>query len=303
MLLNEDSAWSRIQDDIINGDINDLKFNLKIMKIDINKNFPMKAETNINNTISLDERFVLVSGPTLLIFAIMYEQFEIFKFLLNHPLIDRTKASENGVMPIHIACLIKPYIFLEELIKFDDVQTKIDEPCGLSKIPNSLSMHKPSSNAFHIACSNNRYVQVMLLIMPLPSPIDNPHAVHDPIDVNSLTTMGNSAMHIAVCNKSLTLAYILQIFHIDLTIQNSRNQRAIDLVNEKINYEYLNEWKDILNFNNFSFVQSFEILNILKSGLDPINFLNYTVYDEISELREQIQNLKKEIEYLKKQSK
>lgn len=131
--------------------------------------------------VSKKIRIPTLRGPTPLIFAILCEQTEIVKYL-----IERKKArmdiAVDGLLPIHFACIVGLKSIVEMIL--DKAPEQINSKNALGYTP------------LHIACSNE-HLQIVLMLIKRGAA------------VNCIAHNGNTPLHVAMRNSDTRIAEVL----------------------------------------------------------------------------------------------
>ncbi|EAY02601.1 hypothetical protein TVAG_260610 [Trichomonas vaginalis G3] len=264
---------------IQSGTLDDFKL-LGIGSSDINRSLSISSSVKIVNK-SKKYPFREITSPTIVVLAILCEREDILEYILDN-LNPNLSIYVNGWHPIHYAACTSSYKCMQLLLKVQYIQENIDIPIIPSfKIETDPSYH---TTALHIAVTNHRYAQVLLLTSPLPDIIytDAGKKINniEPSEFESanifqLSLQGNSALHIATKIKDVDLVRILLIAGADPNMVNHNNITSTNLA-KSLDYR---EIQEILKNNDIGEVDFYE------KYFEPLDFHNMTKdnYDENSE--------------------
>ncbi|EAX87723.1 hypothetical protein TVAG_436150 [Trichomonas vaginalis G3] len=168
--------------------------------------------------------FPFITDPTPIVLCILCEQSQTLKYLLEKYKVDLFQYVGEWA-PIHYACCTESYECLAIMLKNKSFQQKIDIPI-LSSI-NETNDFK--TTALHVAVTNKRYSQVILLTQNLIYAkattalefLNQNIPTISHIDQKSMS--GNTALHIAVYLKDLEMCKILISGEANPNIENDEN--------------------------------------------------------------------------------
>ena len=179
--------------------------------------------------------FVVITNPTLLVYSILCEKPEIVEYFLFEKNANPLKYVDKWA-PIHFAAATSDHRSLIILLRMKIVQENIDIPIIDEKENNGLF-----STALHVAVTNGRYYQTILLSNSLPGVIeDNTLKDYSLADISDnqpanplqLSSNGNSVLHIAAYKNDWEMIQILLNVCPDLEIKNTKGKTAIDVARE-----------------------------------------------------------------------
>ena len=315
LLLNQPMPfiWERIANAIKTGSLQDLK-KCCIGKSEINSLFPNFMKLDPVPAINKTANYFSFTGLTILEYAILCEQVEIIKYLVEKKKPDFSVASFDGFKAVHIASLIKETSILEYLLKKPEFLKTLSDPI-VDPYDKSINIES-TTNALHAACSNSLYKTVLLLAYTNPQ-IEEDFESEDEIvykkiiDINSLTTNHSSCLHIAVTNKDYKLAYLLTSLDININLQDSNQKTALDYINDWPESSIKEKWLEL--FDNSIPKNSLEnIISCINENkdftiIDPYNLPNMDEDQEnlrllVTQLTEKVKELNQKVEQLQKGS-
>lgn len=204
-----------------------------IGKNDIDRPFIAENEIEVINKSNVYP-FPSIKHPTIVIYTILCEQPEILQYILEtkHPNLFQYV---NGWAAIHYAACTKDPECMKVLLKYQSIQENIDFPI-IDPI-NAPEGH--FTTALHVATTNLRHPQVLLLTQPLQSieydgnfsKIDTNanHFKYKSANVLQKSSIGNMPIHIAVRQNNWDLCQILLAAYFDVTVLNDKGQTPIDI--------------------------------------------------------------------------
>lgn len=152
-----------VADAIVGGKLDAFK-KCCVGKNDINRRLLPHKELKAKPAHNPEERYINIRGPTMLMYAILCEQEEIVEYILDNKSPDVGKEVE-GYNCVHLAAMIKDPRCLKLLLQHEWVQENINEPI---KLPGTNQKEGEGTTALHVAVSNRRYANVILLIDDMP---------------------------------------------------------------------------------------------------------------------------------------
>ena len=251
--------------------------------------------------------------PTPLIYAIVCEQAEILEYFLETTQPDLS-ISCNGWKPIHFASYCKDPKILRILLRMDYIQQNVDAPI----IERGAKSSGRCTTALHIAVSNHRHAQALLLTQSFPAvefgldgkrilSSDSPIAddsTRQPANPIQLTTSGNAPLHIAAFTNDWDMCQILLNVSDDNYILNCDEKTPIDIARER----GYNELAQKLEENDPESVE--ELMERYLSGLIRTNQYQNTnpasreavddLKDAIAELEKTVKELNNRLSVLEK---
>lgn len=287
---------------IQNGTLDDF-IALGIGSSDINHNLSISSSIKI---VSRSKKcpFKEISCPTIVILAILCERNDILSYILDN-LNPNLSISVNGWYPIHYAACTGDYKCMQTLLKVQYIQEHIEIPI----IPSFNVDADPSyyTTALHIAVTNHRHAQVLLLTSPLPDIIYTDSGVKShtkipsefqPANIYQLSLQGNSALHIATKIADSDLVRILLLAGADPELVNKNNVNSIQLANSL----GLIEIYEILNTQNIGDTDFYEkyydhidFQNMNKDDEEEdekdTSKISYASKSEVSELQEELNRM------------
>ena len=177
--------------------------------------------------------FPTIQSPTPLIYAILCEQDEILEYLLETKQPDLSKRV-NGWAPIHFAACLSSSDCLRVLLRYEYIQENIDIPVETHLISQPGNI----TTALHIATTNRRHENVILLTQDLPTivydgtgkKIEGIEVIpHQPANPSQLTASGNAPLHIAARQNDWDMCQIILNASDDSTIKNQEGKTAEDI--------------------------------------------------------------------------
>lgn len=247
--------------------------------------------------------FVVITNPTLLVYSILCEQPEIVEYLLFEKNASPLKYVDKWA-PIHFAAATSDHRSLSILLRMKVVQENIDIPIIDEKGNNGLA-----STALHIAVTNGRYYQTILLSNPLPGIIeDNTLRDYSLTDISDnqpanplqLSSNGNSVLHIAAYRNDWEMVQILLNICPDLEIKNTKGKTAIDIAREN-GYDQLVKNMIKFEFNDIDyFIKKYSGKSNKKKRYS--NARKKRLIKNIASMTATVQQLLKRVEELEKES-
>lgn len=234
-----------VVDSILAGDLAALK-KCCIGKNDINRHLLPHKELRPNPRYNRDQRYLNLKGPTILMFAILCEQDEIVEYLLDakNP---NVSIKVEGYNCLHLASMIKDPRCLKLLLQHKWIQENIDEPVDF---PGANAKEDEKTTALHVAVSNRRYANAILLLDHLPKPrwkhslnktpnleqlnekenLEEEETIErHPAFINQKSAAGLVPLYIAVFLNDYKMVRILLFFKADPTILCSKDITPIHL--------------------------------------------------------------------------
>jgi hypothetical protein len=225
-------------------------------KKDINRRLLPHRELDPVPKYNPKEHYIKIKGPTMTMLAILCEQDEILKFILENKQPDLSICVE-GYQAHHLAAMTKDYRCLQLLIQYEWVQQNIDsrvELTGLTAQPGW------ETTALHCAVSNRRIHNIFLLICEFPEwkvlpeakqfrpgkPGTAPAATEDaPADTASVqrctyqaahidkkSASGSTPLYIAIYLQDVKMVHILLSAGADVSIAAKNGKTCEQLANE-----------------------------------------------------------------------
>jgi ankyrin repeat protein len=225
---------------IQNGDIESIK-DMKLTPADINRRLFLHHRIPVVNQ-SEHYFFPELIDPTSVTYAIACEQVDILDYFIENLSPDFSIPC-NGWYPIHFAAYCQDPMILRLLLKFEYVQQNIDIPI-IETQENSFG-HK--TTALHIAVSNQRHGQVIMLTQDLPvikfniyskrilekdSPVSDDSSMQS-ANAAQLATSGNSSLHIAAYKNDWDMCQILLNAYSENQILNTREQTPCEVARSR----------------------------------------------------------------------
>ncbi|OHS99525.1 hypothetical protein TRFO_34029 [Tritrichomonas foetus] len=185
--------------------------------------------------------FQVIRAPTPLIYTILCEQDELLKYLLEVKVPDLS-VRVNGWAPIHYAACTHGHKCLELLLKYEYIQQNIDMP--VEEPPGIQIQEGRATTALHIASTNRRHANALLLTLDLPAPTfdgngnkidpdsENEIEYHQPANALQMSAYGNMPLHIAARQKDWDMCQILLHASDDATVRNEKGNTPADIARE-----------------------------------------------------------------------
>ena len=221
---------------IQNGDIEELE-KICLRHSDANRPFSIIQDVKII-TPSKKCPFRIIHSPTILVLSILSEQPKILQYIL-----DKLKPDlnyrVNGWTPLHYACCTGSYECLQILLQYEFIQENIDQPVIDLNSTNSDPSY--ATTALHIAVSNHRHAQAILLTSELPDILYGPtgdklespkQSEYQSTNLDQLSSHGSSALHIAAKINDSDMIKILIFAGADTNIMDSHDRTPLDLVKD-----------------------------------------------------------------------
>ena len=206
--------------------------------IDVNR--PLLPNVEIELTEEQNSPFRSVKSVNAVVLSILFQRPEILKyFIYNYPI--DFNFQYNGWTPLHFAASTKDHRCLQVLLQHEYIQKHIDAP-----VVNMLQKPFPLdqfTTALHIAVTNKRHAQAILLTTDLPAievgadgskikPIKD-NSRNQPANASKLSAFGNSPLHIAAFLNDWDMCQIILNATDDPYIQNSNGETPIDIAKKK----------------------------------------------------------------------
>ena len=221
-----------------NGDVDALK-ELGLRNNEANR--PLTITQNVKIiTPSKKCPFRMIHAPTILILSILCEQPKMLQFILDNFKPD-LNYRVNGWSPLHYSCCTGSYECLQILLQYQFIQENIDQPVIE---PNTKSDDSNFTTALHIAVTNHRHAQVILLTSELPNIIYGPNgeklespkpSEYQSTNIDHLSAHGSSALHIAAKTNDKDMVKILINAGADTNVTDSHNRTPLQLAQSSDN--------------------------------------------------------------------
>ncbi|KAI5488673.1 histone-lysine N-methyltransferase family [Trichomonas vaginalis G3] len=215
--------------------------------------------------------FPFVRGPTPLVFSILYQRTDIFKYFL----IEKNASLDvkvNGLYPIHYACAVGKLDIMQIILGTEKGRSQVNLPNDYFYTP------------LHLAAANSN-LQVVLLLLSYGSQVNLSASTQKP-------ETKNSPLHVAMCNTDTQVVEALLSKGADLNALNAENETPMKTAEFFHNEQMV---KFLQNYQNgTTTIRSFEIL--CKEYLDENTESNES--EKIKQMAEQIRILKSKIENL-----
>ena len=205
-----------------------------ISKSDVNRPLSFSREYIVKNNSNIYP-FPRIKNPTLVVYSILCEQPEILLYLCE------TKSPNllqkvNGWAPIHYAACTASPECMRVLLKFQVIQESIDFPVTE---PMKIKEGR-ATTALHIAVTNRRHAQALMLTQDLPEieyngelkKITKSELKYKSANVTQMSAFGSLPIHIAVRQNDVELCRILMSVNDDLTLTNDKGKTPLDIANE-----------------------------------------------------------------------
>ena len=260
-MLNE--YQQKIINSIKKGNLEEIR-KLVIGKIDIDRPLLPYLEITLENS-SNKNPFNKIQGPTPLILSILYEYYDIVKYLLNKDA--KLDISVNSFYPIHFAILINNLDIIQLILSFNKLEV------------NRLT--KDNYYPLHIAINNN-FLESVLILLKFDSKIN--------LD-KDLPQTGNSFLHLAakIGNPIIFEALISKGSNINCL--NSDEELPIDIAQKNNNLKILDLFNNLNNCRKFDFLYDKYILNINSNSIETLS----QAIEVINELKDRIEKLELEL--------
>lgn len=258
----------------------------------VNRVIEYPSTIPINNK-SLKCPFSEISKPTTLILAILYEAHEILRVLLENSNPD-LQLTVNGWYPIHFAASTGDPTCLYLLLQTQYYQENIDIPI---KEP-FLAKELHSTTALHVAATNRCHAQALMLLQELPeiaftSQEDDHDEDYQSADVMTLSSYGNTAMHIAAYNNDADMFEILMNLASDLDVKNGKGKIPLEIAKQKKSNDVIKliEKNEPRSLEELSHI--YLVIDSAKKDVTAKDLLN------VNEMSEKIEYLTKTIDALR----
>ncbi|OHS94510.1 hypothetical protein TRFO_11155 [Tritrichomonas foetus] len=231
---------------IKNGDLQDFR-RCCVGKNDINRRLLPHKDLKPIPKYNPNERYLEVKGPTMVMFAILCERDDILQMILEQKQPDLSICVE-GYNALHLAAMTKDFKCLRLLLQNKWIQENIDFPVELH---GTTPKENEFTTALHIAVSNRRYANAILLLDDTPV---NPKktkegdeeeeeeelgqgqgdadAHRNQANVNQKSTSGSTPLYIATYLNDLKMVRILLSAGADPTIICGKGATAQQLAEE-----------------------------------------------------------------------
>ena len=272
---------------------------------DINRPLSLVGEVRVVNK-SQKCPFVFINNPTPLIFSILCEQDLILEYFLKEKKPDFS-IRINGWAPIHYACCTGDFKCLKLLLKFEYIQENIDLPIiEPIQVPEGQF-----STSLHIAVTNKRHAQALLLTRELPQiefsadgsifDINSPTAdnsSYQSSNVLQISAYGNLPLHIAAKQNDWDMCQILLHVNNDISIKNIKGQTIFDIISSHKDKEIL-EKIESLNLDSIeNLIIKYLNENLNNEKKNELNQNNLIYEQKINELNNTITNLTQLVQQL-----
>ena len=266
---------------------------LWIGKNDINRPFLKNEEIPVVNK-SNTYPFPYIKHPTIVIYTILCEQPDILLYLLQNKKPDLS-IYVNGWAAIHYAACTKDYECMKILLKFQNIQENIDFP-----VIEPIKVNEGhTTTALHIATTNRRHAQVILLTQPLPQieydgnftkiPDGSEIFTYKPANVLQKSAFGNYPIHIAVRQNDWDLCQILLSISDDLSLKNDKGQTPIDIAVQFKKHEIKQKLETNLNIQIDEIRSKYIISTRKKTFVQQEDSISTQETEENSEQLESLQ--------------
>ena len=152
----------KVVEAILTGDVQGFK-KLHIGKADINRQLLPHKRLEIRPKYNPQESYLVIYGPTAMMYAIQCEQDEILQFILD-TLEPDASIYVQGYNALHLAAMTKDWHCLNILLHYKYFQENVDMPVKVDEATDE----KAVTTALHCAISNRRLYNVMLLVSQFP---------------------------------------------------------------------------------------------------------------------------------------
>lgn len=226
---------------IVKGDLEAFK-KLGVGNDEINRQLLPQKELKPVPKYNKDQSYIIIKGPTTIMFAILCEQDEIVEYILESTNPD-VSIKVKGYNCLHLAAIVKDPRCLKHILQHEWIQQEIDEPVDFP------SREGEKTTALHLAVSNRNYDNVKLLTNSFPKPrwsfrkrITNDDDDDDclemfPSNVSQKSASGLTPLYIAVSLCDYKMVEILLSVDADPFIECANNktpiQLALDMQKEK----------------------------------------------------------------------
>lgn len=293
---------------IINDDIETLK-NLHIRDSGINFRLYNIGKIKVPKENS---PFHTIYGPTPLILAVLFQKPKILAFLLETCKCDFDQ-TVDGWTVFHYACCTSDPQCLQILLKYEYIQQNIDKP-----IIDESTVEGQRTTALHIAVSNGRHAQAILLTQPLPaiqfneagrilddnSPVADESSLQQ-ADALQVSAHGNTPLHIAAFQNDWDMCQIILNAVGDFSLENSDGQTAVDIARFH-GYDDLAEKIEAMDLDPIEALSDVYLTPLTKDNqrMRPATISEVDVLkDSIKEAQTLIESLSKRIEELESSKK
>ena len=291
-LENEKKLISIIQ----TGDVKELD-NMCLRSSEANRPITIFQEIKIINH-SQQCPFRFIRSPTILVLAILCEQSKMLKYILETFKPDLSQKI-NGWAPIHYACCTGSYECLKILLQYQFIQENIDQSIDSPQITENPTQF---TTALHIAVSNHRHAQVLLLTGDMPdilygsdgTKLDSPKpSDYQSANIDQLSAHGNSALQIAAKIRDVDMVKILLAAGADSSLLVPSHQ--VPEIAEILDNPELEIDDDLLRETYFTEAEEDELDNETKraekSKEDEKGSEEYVPLEEVAQLHERIDSL------------
>jgi hypothetical protein len=225
---------------VISGDLKNFK-ELRVPTRDISRQLFLPDSTRPKLKYTKRGRPIMIRRPTLLQLAVVCEQDEIIRYILDYKEPDLSAKSGDGRNVLHVAAAVKDYRPLQILLEYQWIQEHIDEQLNLPGQPPRDGFF---NTALHVAVTSRNIPHVFLLISELPplhvlprgpkvegeeqAPLER----YNPANFDQRSAGGSVPLHIAVQQQNLSIVRILCVSGADASIQNDYGQTPLALGQE-----------------------------------------------------------------------
>jgi hypothetical protein len=229
-----------VSDAIIAGDLTAFK-KCAVGRYDIDRRILEFRDLPYKRKYNPDDRYVPLRGPTITMLAILCEQDEILEYVLENKSPDLSVRVE-GYTALHLAAMVKDHRPLKLLLRYQWVQENINLPMELPGVP---SQQGDETTALHIAVTNHRLTNVLLLLSELPpykrmpppkgpappgsAPPESPAvetgpSIYQPANVDQRSSIGSTPLYIATFLRDPKIVRVLLAAGADQSIQTAKKK-------------------------------------------------------------------------------
>jgi ankyrin repeat protein len=245
--------------------------------------------------------FTKILGANAVILSILYEKPDILMYFLENYEVDFC-FTVNGWNALHFAACTKDYRCLELLLQCGYVQEHIDEgiiPCFYDDDQEGFT------TALHVAVTNKRHAQAILLTQELPevsklqSKVTSPYTLNmggivsnQPANPCALSLSGNTPLHIAAYQKDWDMCQILLNAGAETQQLNKKGQTPIDIAKER----KCDNLAEKLESGNYGKIESLRKKYLIEEKKEKED--KSAEHDEVDKLKSTIKNLTELVEQL-----
>ena len=266
--MSEPTYQEKIIEAISKGDLESFR-KLYVGKFEIDRRLIPYQDLRPISKTNPDSHYLCPRGPTILMFAVLCERPDVVENLLESKYPPDLSLVVEGFTAFHYSVITKDHSCFDLLLSCEYYQENINQPVDLPNVPKPEDMKEKNLNAtaLHIAVSHRNYYCVVKMASINHFPTEAKYKATkeqeeteakpppNPIDINTISISGSSALHIAVYIKDLKMVKLLCALGIDVNLKNSSDKTpmeyAIELDSKEKNDKRLKEIIDFLGSEDY----------------------------------------------------